>query len=285
MIILIATFLYWNNQSDAQLLYKCTSKTRDTVFYLFGTCHYLPVTSRIDTALLGTLIRGADIVFSELYVDDGDSSYKKSISGLRRLSLYKNQGSLSDSLTRKQYAQVMRFYQERYGVSKKEFQAQTYYIPQIMDNHLRYNSRNYYSIDLVLSNLALASGNRIKNLDNEHLITRAVQQISVDYNIRWLLNMVNKKSDSSDDLIMQSYLQQDTAGILKAFHQDNSNPVSEQVMLENRNRHWINVIEQYKAQTNFLFCGISHILYREYSLLNLFREKGYTVKAVDIKVD
>jgi len=74
---------------------------------------------------MSRLIRSSDVIFSELFVDDGDTSYKRVASKLNEKMRYKNNGSLKDSVTKEQYEKLMNYYRRNYGVSKKEFRWAT----------------------------------------------------------------------------------------------------------------------------------------------------------------
>jgi uncharacterized protein YbaP (TraB family) len=282
-VLVIIYLLFFSIPSDAQILYQCASPNGDTVFYVFGTCHYLPREAKIDTVLLGKLIRSSDVVFSELFVEDGDPSYKRVVSNLNELVRYKNNGSILDSITQAQYGELMNYYRTSYGVSKKEFKWATYYLPLQMDNRLRYSSRNYYSIDKILYSIARRSGKKINNLDNEELLYNAHTYKSSEFDIRWLLSKVEGKNvgQFNDDTIIQLYLQQDTAGINRHYKPGLKR---RQVLLEDRNKHWFTIFEQKAGRTNFIYCGLAHLISDEFSLLNYFRNRKFSVRAIEIDI-
>lgn len=229
---------------EAQILYECKSSNSDTVVYVLGTCHYLPAEAKIDTVLLSNLMRASDVIFSELYVDNGDSSYRKTTSSIRDGLRFKNNGLLSDSVTKKEYDQILHYYKRNFGTSTKEFRWLSYYSPWAMHNRLKYNNRKYYSLDYLLYSIAKRTNNKIKNLDNEQLLVNAYTQLSTEYDIKWLLNLIGqgRNRQTDEDLIIQQYLRQDTASIASIIRASNINSTHQKVLIDDRNKHWFKVL-------------------------------------------
>jgi uncharacterized protein YbaP (TraB family) len=281
--LLFILFVFAAFQAKAQVFYECKSLNGDTTFYLMGTCHYLPKTAKFDTILLGNYIRNCDVVFSEMYIDDGDISYKTALSNLGKNKRYKNDGLLKDSVTKIEYQRIFSYYHSRFGVSKKQFNWASYYRPWAMDSRLRHNLKENYSMDHILYAIAKAARKTVRNLDNEDLLYAASSKLNSVFDINWLLFMVNgeKITMTDDEIIAQSYLKQDTARILKQLSAD---PEHQRYLIDDRNRHWLTVFEKYCGRTNFVYCGLAHVISGQYALLNYFRSKHYSVKAIDVNL-
>ena len=278
--------LFFSVFLNAQILYECRSQNSDTVVYVFGTCHSVPVKAKIDTVFLTKLIHASDVIFSEIFVDDGDTSYKKMSLSLNKKLRYKNNGLLRNSVTKDEYAQIMNYYKSQYGTSTKEFRWSTYYLPQVMHNQLKYSNKKFYSLDKLLYSIAKQTNNKIKNLDNEQLLSDAYAMLSSQYDIKWLLNMVNHRDTSQigNDLIIQYYLRQDTAGIAGVLRASPLHSLHQKVLIENRNKHWFKVIDQHLERSNFIYCGLAHVISGESSLLNFFRTKQYSITEININI-
>lgn len=282
-ILTIIILSIFSIRTDAQILYECTSQNGDTVFYVFGTCHRLPSKAKVDTLTMSRLIRSSDVIFSELFVDDGDTSYKRVASKLNEKMRYKNNGSLKDSVTKEQYEKLMNYYRRNYGVSKKEFRWATYNLPFRMDNRLRYSSKKYYSLDFILYTIAKKSGKIIKNLDNEELLCSAYSYLSSEFDTRWLINKSEGRNIRGvvSDTLIQLYLQKDTVAI-NSLHKPSL--MHQKILLNDRNKHWFTIIERNASRTNFIYCGLAHLISEELSLLNYFRSRQFAVKAVEIDI-
>lgn len=285
-LITIAILLF-NVCVEAQILYECKSSNNDTVVYVLGTCHYLPFEAKIDTVLLSNLMNASDVIFSELYVNNGDSSYRKAISIITDGLRFKNNGLLSDSVTKKEYDQILHYYKRNFGTSTKEFRWVSYYLPWVMHNRLKYSNKKFYSLDKLIYSIAKRTNNKITNLDNEQLLDNSIAFLSNKYDVKWLLKLVNEQGiGAMDDYpVIQHYLWQDTAAI-GLMRRNDKDLLHQKNLVDDRNKHWFTVIEHHLGQTNFIFCGLAHVAWGELSLLNFLRTKQYSIKTikVDIKV-
>lgn len=271
---------------NAQILYECRSSSKDTVVYVLGTCHLLPNQVQIDTALLANLIHTSEVVFSEMYIDDGDTSYQRVKTNLINALRFKNNGVLSDSMTKKDYASVMAFYKLNYGVTTKQFRWSNYYQPWVMHRKLTNSNRTHYSFDNLIYSMAKAKSKRIVNLDNEQGLMKAHEWLNHAYGIQWLLgftNQVNAKELDEEYLIEKYYLKQDTASIA-LLRGKGGDTLRQKLVVDDRNRHWQTVIEKHQRGSNFVFGGLAHVMLGEYSLLNYFKTKQYTIKPIRIDI-
>lgn len=278
---LLIILLFAAIRIQSQVFYACMSPNGDTTYFLMGTHHYLPKKVKLDTILLGNYLGECDVVFSELYIDDGHDRYRTVVSNVEKSRRYPNDGLLKDSVTKEEYQQIFNYYHRRYGVSKKSFEWASYFRPWVMDSRLMYNRKNYYQMDDVLHAMARASGKVVKNLDTEDLLYAASATLNSTFDIQWLLSRVNNGNITmtDDEMIAQAYLQQDTASILKHI---NTDPEHQKHLIDDRNKHWFTVFEKYGGRTNFVYCGLAHLISGEYALLSYFRSKRYLIKAIDI---
>ena len=268
-------------RAKSQVFYACKSPNGDTTFYLMGTHHYLPQKVKLDTILLGSYLRDCEVVFSEMYIDDGDDGYRTVVSNLEKNKRYHNNGLLKDSVTKEKYQQILSYYHRNFGVSKKSFEWASYFRPWVMDSRLRYNRKDYYQMDDLLYAMGRARGKVVRNLDTGNLLYAASATLNSTFDIQWLLSKVNNGNSimTDDEMIAQAYLKQDTASILK--HR-NVNLEYQKHLIDDRNKHWVTVFEKYGGRTNFVYCGLAHLISGEYALLTYFRSKRYSVKAIDI---
>jgi hypothetical protein len=256
-LLTIIILSFFSIRTDAQILYECTSQNGDTVFYVFGTCHRLPSKAKVDTLTMSRLIRSSDVIFSELFVDDG--------------------------VTKEQYEKLMNYYRRNYGVSKKEFRWATYDLPLRMDSRLRYSSKKYYSLDFILYSIARRSSKIIKNLDNEELLYNAYSYLLSEFDTRWLINKIEGRNirGVDTDTFIQLYLQKDTVAINR-FHKPSL--MHQKILINDRNKHWFTIIERNAGRTNFIYCGLAHLISGELSLLNYFKRRQFAVKAIEIDI-
>jgi uncharacterized protein YbaP (TraB family) len=132
--------------------------------------------------------------------------------------------------------------------------------------------------------MARRSGKKIKNLDNEQLLYNVYSYLSSAFDARWLMDRVEGKSvgQTDDDVIIKLYLQQDTAGINRRYEPGLRH---RKILLEDRNRHWFTTLERNAGRINFVYCGIAHLIFEEFSLLNYFRGRKFSVEAIEIDID
>jgi uncharacterized protein YbaP (TraB family) len=268
--------------SRAQVFYECKSSNGDTTYFLMGTHHNLPKKVKLDTILLGNYIRDCEVVFSEMYIDDGDIRYKTVVSNVEKNKRYRNDGVLKDSVTEGDYQKIFSYYHRRFGVSKRRFESASYFRPWVMDSRLRYSRKEFYPMDNVLYSLAKVKGKVVRNLDNEDLLYAATSELNSSFDIQWLLLAIEGRDSimTADEIIAKSYRKQDTASILKHLSVD---PEYQKYLIDDRNRNWFTVFEKYGGRTNFVYCGLAHIISGKYALLKYFNSKHYSIKAIDIR--
>ena len=155
-----------------------------------------------------------------------------------------------------------------------------------MHSRLKYNPNSYFSFEKIIYEKAKETNNKIVNLDKQ-LLQNAYTQLFIEYDIGWLLKMVeNSDIELTDDLIIQSWLRQDTTPIKSILRkQQGYDSKHQKVLIDDRNKHWFRVIDQHSSRTNFIYCGLAHIIFGEFSLLNFFSGRHYTVKGIDIKIN
>jgi len=280
-VLLFIILVFLAIRAKSQVFYACKSPNGDTTFYLMGTHHRLPKKVKLDTILLGNYLKDCEMVFSEMYIDDGDDGYKTVVSNLEKSKRYHNDGLLKDSVTKGEYQKIYSYYHSRFGVSKRRFEWASYFRPWVMEYRLRYSGKEFYSMDKVLYSMAKVKGKVVRNLDNENLLYAAFSELNSTFDIQWLLLTVKGRDSimTADEIIAQSYLKQDTASILKHRSVD---PEYQKYLIDDRNRHWFTVFEKYGGRTNFVYCGLAHIISGQYALLKYFNSKHYSIKAIDI---
>jgi uncharacterized protein YbaP (TraB family) len=133
--------------------------------------------------------------------------------------------------------------------------------------------------------MAKVKGKVVRNLDNENLLYAAFSELNSTFDIQWLLLRVKGRDSmmTADEIFAQSYyLKQDTASILK-HRSVNVDPEYQKYLIDDRNRHWFTVFEKYGGRTNFVYCGMGHIVSGQYALLKYFNSKHYSIKAIDFR--
>ena len=132
--------------------------------------------------------------------------------------------------------------------------------------------------------LSLNKKKRIRNLDNLQLLSAAYGQLNHAYGTRWLIDLAKGRDDHDKRRrsLLSVYLSQDTSMVAKMAGAD---PVASSIystLIDDRNRSWLVTISQNLQKTNFVYCGLLHLLSGDFALLKILKSQGYTIEPIYI---
>jgi len=271
------------NYGQGQILYECTSATKDTTTYLLGTCHVLPSEQFKNDPKIDSLIRISNVVFSELYIKVSDVNKSEYISEIRKLNYFENGGRLDDFISKKEVDFIYSFYKENFNLTKRRYHDMRYYLPLVMHRRIVYSEDKYVKMDKLLYAKASDYNKPIILLDNENLLINAHNELNRIYNLEWLISILhnfdNEKLEKKT--LFNAFLNQDTTLLKEWIKRD---PASQnKLIIKERNNYWVKVINGMSSNINFVFAGIAHVI-GDYGLLEYYKSKGYEIKPIALAI-
>jgi uncharacterized protein YbaP (TraB family) len=136
--------------------------------------------------------------------------------------------------------------------------------------------------DMKFAAMAKSASKEVKGLEEVKVQLAVFDSIPYKEQAEMLASMVlniDSTKNSFKDLL-KLYREKDIDKLAAATAEDKSMDKYEAVMLSNRNKNWIPVIEkQIKSMPTFIAVGAAHLGGKN-GVIDLLRQKGYTVKPV-----
>lgn len=276
--------LPWMAQS--QILYTCTSPNRDTVTYLLGTSHVLPFDRYHHDPRIDSLVGQSAILFTEHYVPATDPLYRQYKKKLEQATFYKDKQRIDDFLSAADAAFLYRYYDSLYhrnaAYTKAVARKIAPFFHQLM---LVPKGEKAFYLDKQVYIQAMERQIKVVPLDDATTLLAGYQALAEVYTPQWLVNEIRSgKLDQHEDPLDAAYLDQDTSLIKRcmANNPDRQSPRYDNV-IKNRNIRWEALIEKLGTKSNFVACGIAHLLEDDIGLIYYFKRKGYHVEGVSLQ--
>jgi uncharacterized protein YbaP (TraB family) len=279
LFILILVFPFYKSV-NGQILFECISPSDQAKTYLLGTCHILPKEGFRFDPKIDSVINLSEVIFSEYLGDLKEIS----ISDYKGYIYYENGKSLSDFVPPKDLKFIYSFYSKNFHITRNRFKSLKYFLPYSMHQRIVYTENQYIKIDKLLYSKAIIQNKKIIQLDNKYLLSQAYNELNEIYNLQWLTTILHnfEREKTEKKLLFNAYLNQDTTQLKIIMQSDLT--ASNDVIIKERNNHWIKLIEENAKNTNFIFAGIAHILEENHGLLNYFRSNGYTIRSISLDI-
>lgn len=220
-----------------------------------------------------------DVLVLEIDMDDLDYSEYLSFT---KLPDYKN---IKDYITDDEYTLLVKSLRKNTTKklsdvkNKKPFHIYSNFFEFVFDCEAK-------SIEVELMKIANSQNEEILGLETIEESTNALDEIPLEIQIADLMAAVkdNFKKDKKDYQLMGKYYHQENLTRLYNMCNDPSismmGPDYTKILLDNRNNNWMpNVIKSMNEKPSFFGVGAAHLL-GENGLINLLRQKGYTVTPV-----
>jgi uncharacterized protein len=196
--------------------------------------------------------------------------------------------SLSTHLSAEDYNKVVNFFESEFKISKKQFEAKyAKLIPlaiSISMTRLSLGEKvKFYDIEL----LKFAKSNKVKSysLESVDREAKALTSFSIEDQTAALLHTVNnfEKQKAEFQKLMEDYPQGKLEEIFEyTLHPLENNQDFINTFFYQRNKEWMPKIEKMISENvAFISVGVSH-LEGDGGLLNLFKEKGYTLTPIKV---
>ena len=272
--------------------------------YIFGTHHLhdYQVIKKNDT--ISSILKKADSVVGEIVINDANTNMFTLIMKMNEAATLK--GFTIDSLLSDvEYKDTDKCMKEYLGIGltpplnryKPMFIYQLImaakYIKSQKSNDLNPPGLDKNPIGNSMDSYFQEEGKRLKKelrgletVDDQ--LDVLYNGYSLDKQVKMLLEMVyDVNGNSTEELLLLNklYDEQDLSGLLELMQKSTSKEELE-TLLVNRNKNWLPQIENFlkKGESAFIVVGAGH-LPGSFGVIQLLRQKGYTVKPISIKVE
>ena len=277
--------------SQAQLLWKVSGNGLGRPSYIFGTHHMAPASMLDQIAGINAGIDGCDIVVGEIEKDSLMS--QESQMKMARFMIAPTDSTLDKLYTPAEYAEIEKVFNKYFGSMGVKLSQMNSLKPNAISTQLQ----------------AMQSIKYFPNFDANNLIDVAIQERA---NEAGRPSVGLESLQEQIDLLFNGPLTEQAKGLLEACHQDEFFQVQSSALAEaymhqdldkllavmtdatmggdsedemesliyNRNRNWVDKLVKMMPERACLVCvGAGHLPGAQ-GLLQLLRDKGYTVEPV-----
>jgi uncharacterized protein YbaP (TraB family) len=262
---------------ENELLWKISGKGLEQPSYLFGTIH-----ATCDATLDDTTLKALEDT-KQLYLEIDMDDPMLQMQMMQGMTM-KNGVTISSLVSEEDFIVIDEFLQKNIGMSAKmintfkPFMLNSMLLPKLLDCE-------FQSVEMELMKVTKAQNEEVYGLETIGDQLQVFDKIPYQDQVNELLKTA--KSDLSKEKaemtkIMDVYKTKDIEKMLVVMD-ESDNTISadnKDVLLVNRNRNWIPVIEKViKSTPTFFGVGAAHLAGDD-GVIKLLRKQGYKVEAV-----
>ena len=267
------------SQSDHSLLWKISGNGIRQPSYLFGTMHILCAEDAKLSDSLKFVIGSCDEVYFEIDMTD--------MAGMMAAMQYmrmKDDKKLSDLLSPADYEKLKKYFEAH--PSMLPFSMLERFKPMLISSLMeesQFPCATTNGMEWVLMKEAKADNKKINGLETASFQASLFDSIPYTDQASDLIKSIDsgEQYKKVSDTLRKAYINQDLQQI-ESLTQENSSEYGHfmDLLLYDRNRRWVGMMQNLLPNKSLLFAvGAGHLPGSK-GLINLLREKGYTVTPV-----
>ncbi|RYC71004.1 TraB/GumN family protein [Spirosoma sordidisoli] len=279
-LLLAGTLIGTTNAQDNALLYEVTGNGLSQPSYLYGTFHLVCPTDLNITEATKKAIGDAQQVYLELDMDD-----PAMMGQMQKAMMMPNGKNIKDMLKPDDYTVLDTYLKQKMNVSLTQVGGfKPIGLMSLM--YMTVLPCQPASYDLTFAQMAGKDKKEVLGLESLEAQLAALDKIPEQEQLKGLVDMARKPDEAKKEFmnLLDAYKARDIAKLMNMVKtsQFSSNSVEfEDKLLNERNANWIPVIEKAaKDKPTFFAFGAGH-LGNDKGVVNLLRQKGYTVRAVE----
>ncbi len=277
-LILSILFIQINVYSQS-LLWKISGNGLENSSYLYGTIHIQDKRVFAFDSVVINAFNSCDAFAMEILMSEVKPET------MQKAILMKN-NSLDELMSTKDYNSLSAFFKKKIGVSIMLYnKAKPFFLASILQMTDIQKDMSK-TLDMHLLNKAIKSGKATYGVEDFEDQINAVDKISLEDQVDFLLNYVKDTATSKDQLetLIKTYLSMDIVAIQKLIQEEESFPKElEKIFLIDRNKKMAKRIKKLsRKQSVFVAIGAAHLPSKE-GVIQLLKNYGYTVKPIYFK--
>ncbi|WP_336514791.1 TraB/GumN family protein [Pollutibacter soli] len=263
--------------AEKSLLWEITGPGLSAPSYLYGTIHMICPADYSMSETIKNSFAKSKTLFLEIDMDDPSMNMKT-----LQLSMMKT-GSLKDLMTDKEYTELEKFMKDSIGMPLMMFnKMKPFTLLSIMYMKvLPCTGVESYEQNFV--EMAKAQKKEVYGLEKLEDQFAVFDKIPDSAEIKMILEMSRNFSEQKKEFskMTESYKAKDLDALGNAISSSPDIAGFEDILLVDRNRNWISIMEKaMKKEPTFFAVGAGHLPGKE-GVIELLRKEGYTVRAID----
>ncbi len=271
---------YSTAENGKSLLWEISGNGLQKPSYVFGTMHLLCAQDAVLSDNLKKVIQSSDEVYFEIDLDD----FSQLLSGMN-LGKMKHDTTLHDLYSAEEYTRINNFFaKHNMGM---EFKLMNGFQPMLVSALVYQAILPCTETDGMEMNIMVEAHKdkkEIKGLETAAFQASLIDSIPYKVQAQELLQSVDSVEESKVETgeMIQLYKEQDLDKLLEfTLKTDATTKDVQETMINRRNRNWADQFVQITKDKSILIAvGAGHLGGTD-GLLNLLKEKGYTVRPID----
>lgn len=273
-LFLFIAFLNLHSQ-ESSLLYQINGNGLHQPSYLFGTIHMIPKSDFFLTDSMIAKFNTCDALITEIPMD---LSLKDQIALAQRMFL-PNGNSYKDYMDQDAFNRFYSFLVDSLNIRQKKVERYIRIKPVFLSGILMKEMLGKIKIyEMEFHKMAKKRDMIFLSLETAKEQMNIVDSISME--------MQFKDMDKSSSLqteynkLLKAYKRQDFTNLCNLLDDDSDFEKIKSVMLDNRNRNWLNeIVDMISGQACFIAVGAAHLCGPE-GLIMLLKKAGYNITAI-----
>ncbi|CAN5806784.1 TraB/GumN family protein [soil metagenome] len=271
---------YASAENSKSLLWEVTGNQLQKPAYIFGTMHLLCASDAKLSDNFQKVITNADEIYFEVDMDD----MSQLLSGFSAGTM-KNETTIKELYTDEEYTRVKAFFDAHgMGMQLQLFSKMQPMLISALVYQTVLPCTQADGMELSIMQLAHKQKKEIKGLETVAFQASVLDKIPYDKQAKELLNSIDSLENAAKETeeMISLYKEQDVDKLLEFSLKSEGGSTSEMqdVMIDQRNRNWIDQFPDITKDKNLLIAvGAGH-LGGKAGILTLLKEKGYTIRAI-----
>ena len=279
--VLIAGTPFATQAQDKALLYEVTGPGLTKPSYLYGTFHMVCPTDLTITDAIKKAVGATQQVYLELDMDDPNM-----MMDMQKAMMLPSGQTIKDLLKPDDYTVLDTYLKQKMNVGLSQM-GMLKPIALLSMMYMTVLPCQPASYDLTFAQMAATEKKEVLGLESLSTQLAAIEKIPMQEQLKGLVDMAKKPEEAKKEFsdFITLYKSHDIAKLMSAMKTSEFSGGDfsqyEASLLNDQNTSWIPIIEKAaKEKPTFFAFGAGH-LGNKTGVINLLRQKGYTVKAIE----
>lgn len=282
-VICMTMHISYGQKIENSIFWEVSGNGLTTPSYIYGTIKFIPAKDYFLSKNVKSKLKESKIFATETLLDH------HSLHELNKAAHLPHHQSIKDLLPEKEYDRLKNLFTKFLNVSTLKFDmVYSQFKPVVLSTTMTRLSlgKNVRYYEIELANMAKKDGLLTIGLETASREIAAIESFDEKSQIKALSHTIENFDQQLADYsaLIEAYKVGDLHKTLEyTLHPSENDESFRKTFFDKRNAEWIPNIEKYmKQSTSFFALGAAHLA-DEKGVINLLRERGYTVKPYPLK--
>ena len=261
---------------DKSLLWEISGNGLEEKSYLFGTIHMICPDEFLMDDRIKNAFADADELIMELDMDDPAMTQK-----MQQVSVNPGMKNIKSSFSESELKTLDEFLIAKYGAGMDQLGILKPFVLMSMISLKMLPCEQIESYEMFFTSLATEQKKNVEGLETIEYQMGLFDQIPVEEQTKEIAKMLTSEETLEEfEKMVDAYTSQDLEQLYAVVTDSDMMGKYNDLMLGNRNKNWIPVMEENMKENQVFFAVGSGHLAGEDGVISLLRKQGYTVNPV-----